>query len=365
LMEAMERPMRVRMLSCVAVIAILAGCSEASNHSPPKNAVVNVTATVETQAMQDADDAADDPAIWVDAENPANSVIIGTNKQRGLGVYGLDGKELSFRADGRMNNVDLRQNVVLGGISMDIVAATNRTKQTISLYMMERSSRSLKPLAEIASGLGDPYGVCLYLSKAGTLHVFANDSETGTFKQWRLSSADSISLQSEEVRTFKVGSQAEGCVADDANARLIVAEEDVGLWSYGAEPSDGDARSSIDTVARGHLSADAEGVALVDEGSGAGYLIVSSQGSHSYNVYDRASPHAFRGAFVVADGTVDGTGETDGLDVTAANLGPAFPGGLLAIQDGFDGKTKANQNFKLVPWPTVREALKLPAQSAP
>ena len=356
--------MRVQVLSCVAV---LAGCEQGPDHTPPKDPAVSVSATVETQAMQDADDAADDPAIWVDAENPANSVIIGTNKQRGLGVYGLDGKELTFRADGRMNNVDLRQNVTLGGMSMDIVAATNRTKQAVSVYTVDRASRSLKPLSEIPSGLGDPYGICLYVSKTGTLYVFANDSESGTFKQWRLSSPDGSSLQAEEVRTFGVGSQAEGCVADDANGRLFIAEEDVGLWSYGADPGDGDARSSIDSVANGHLTADAEGVALVDEGNGGGYLIVSSQGSYSYNVYDRAQPHTFRGAFVVADGQIDGTGETDGLDATVANLGPGFPGGALAIQDGFNtqGQAKANQNFKLVPWPAVREALKLPVSSSP
>ena len=334
----------------VLAAMVLVGCGEGADHTPPKDPVAGVFATVETQAMADADDAADDPAIWVDAENPANSVIIGTNKQRGLGVYTLDGKELSFRADGRMNNVDLRQNVMLGGISMDVVAATNRTNKTVSVYTVERASRSLRPLAEIPSGLGDPYGVCLYLSKSGALYVFANDSETGTFKQWRLSSADGDGLQAEDVRTFGVGSQAEGCVADDANGRLFIDEEDVGVWSYGAEPGDGDARSSIDTVAKGHLTADAEGIALLDEGNGAGYLIVSSQGSHSYNVYDRAQPHTFRGAFVVGDGAIDGTGETDGLDATAANLGPAFPGGLLAIQDGFnfDGQAKANQNFKAV-----------------
>ena len=177
-------------------------------------------------------------------------------------------------------------------------------------------------------------------------------------------SPDGTSIQSEKVRTFSPGSQAEGCVADDLNATLFVSEEDVGIWAYGAEPMDGDKRAPVDSVAAGHLTADSEGIALVDEGNGAGYVIVSSQGSNSYNAYDRAAPYAFRGAFVIADGAIDGVAETDGLDVTAANLGPTFPGGLLVAQDGFntDGKDakKSNQNFKLVPWPAIREALKLP-----
>jgi len=350
---------------CGVMSAALGGCNEGPSTAQPKDPVVIVTATVETVPMQDAEDAADDPAIWVNSESPENSVIIGTNKQRGLGIYTLDGKLLSFREDGRMNNVDLRQNVSIGGLTVDIVAATNRTNQTIALYVMDRATRSLTPVTPIASGMGDPYGVCLYHSKTGDLYVIANDSDTGNYAQWRLSSQNGTEITSEKVRTFTAGSQAEGCVADDLTATLFVSEEDVGIWAYGAEPTDSDKRSSIDTVAGGHLTADSEGISLVDEGSGAGYIIASSQGSNSYTVYDRAAPYAFKGTFVIGDGAIDGVAETDGLDVTAANLGPAFPGGVFIAQDGFntDGpdKAAANQNFKLVPWPAIRGALKLPA----
>ena len=349
---------------CGVMSATLGGCGEGPSTAQPKDPAVAVMAVVETVPMQDAEDAADDPAIWIDSENPANSMIIGTNKQRGLGVYALDGNLLAFRDDGRMNNVDLRQNVSFGSLTMDIVAATNRTNQTIALYAMDRASRSLTPLTPIASGMGDPYGICLYHSKTGDLYVIANDSDTGNYKQWRLTSPNGTEIKAEQVRAFTAGSQAEGCVADDRTGALFVSEEDVGIWAYGAEPADGDKRSSVDTVAGGHLTADSEGISLVDEGNGAGYIIASSQGSNSYTVYDRVAPHAFKGTFVVGDGPIDGVAETDGLDVTAANLGPSFPGGVFIAQDGYnvDGpsKTAANQNFKLVPWPTIREALKLP-----
>ncbi len=359
--------MNVRTTALVfcGVSLMCSGCDKGPSSAQPKDPAIAVAATVETAPMQDAEDAADDPAIWIDSERPGNSVIVGTNKQRGLGVYTLDGKLLSFREDGRMNNVDLRQNVSFGGLTMDIVAATNRTNQTIALYAMDRSTRTLTPLPSIASGLGDPYGVCLYHSKTGELYVIANDSDTGNYVQWRLVSPDGTEIKSEQVRTFTAGSQAEGCVADDANGKLFVSEEDVGIWAYGAEPGDGNARVSVDTVASGHLTADSEGISFVDEGKGAGYIIASSQGSNSYTVYDRNAPYAFKGAFVVGDGVIDGVAETDGLDVTAANLGPAFPGGVFVAQDGFnvDGPSKAagHQNFKLVPWPAIRDALKLPA----
>ncbi len=347
----------------------LASCDKAPPSSPPKDPTVSVTATVETVAMQDADDAADDPAIWIDAEDPSRSVIIGTNKKRGLGVYGLDGQELSFRADGRMNNVDVRQNVTIGAMMLDVVVATNRTDQTLAVYAFERAARALRPLLSIPSTFGDPYGICLYHSKTGELYVFANDSDSGTYGQWRLFSPDGTAIQAEKLRTFSPGSQAEGCSADDQNGTLFVSEEDVGIWAYGAEPKDGDTRVGVDTVAGGHLTADSEGISLVDEGNGAGYVIASSQGSNSYNVYDRAPPYAFRGAFVIGDGaTIDGVAETDGLDVSAANLSPAFPGGVFVAQDGFNvdgpGHKTAHQNFKLVPWEAIRAALKLPRPPA-
>jgi 3-phytase len=180
-----------------------------------------------------------------------------------------------------------------------------------------------------------------------------------------LYSPDGTAVQAKKVREFSPGSRAEGCGVDDLNGTLFVSEEDVGIWAYGAESQDGDRRAGVDTVANGHLTADSEGISLVDEGNGAGYLIASSQGSNSYNVYDRAAPYAFKGAFVITDGAIDGAEETDGLDVTAASLGPSFPAGLFVAQDGFnvDGKNtkKANQNFKLLPWPAIRGALKLPA----
>lgn len=69
---------------------------------------VTVAPAAETVPVDDPCDAADDPAIWVNAAEPAASLIVGTNKQRGLIVYALDGTVVSRHDAGRMNNVDLR-----------------------------------------------------------------------------------------------------------------------------------------------------------------------------------------------------------------------------------------------------------------
>ncbi|MGH9801131.1 MAG: phytase, partial [Blastocatellia bacterium] len=66
-----------------------------------------IHATVETDPVPSGGDAADDPAIWIHPTDPVLSTIIGTNKQGGLAVYDLGGKQIQYLADGRMDNVDL------------------------------------------------------------------------------------------------------------------------------------------------------------------------------------------------------------------------------------------------------------------
>ncbi|MDD9962960.1 MAG: phytase, partial [Gammaproteobacteria bacterium] len=55
----------------------------------------------------------------------------------------------------------------------------------------------------------------------------------------------------------------------------------------------------------------------------------------------------------------DGVSETDGIDVTSANLGPDFAHGLFIAQDGRNITPAERQNFKLVPWQRVAEVLGL------
>ncbi len=96
--------------------------------------------------------------------------------------------------------------------------------------------------------------------------------------------------------------------------------------------------------------------------NGGGFLVVSSQGEHAYAVYERASPNRYLGKFAVADdaaASLDGTQETDGLDLSAVSLGAPYEQGLLVVQDGYNTLPAANQNFKLVPFGRVIEALRL------
>jgi 3-phytase len=327
--------------------------------TPLLAAQASVLATVETAPVASSGDAADDPVVWVHPVNPALSTVIGTDKQSGIGVYDLAGNLLQFLPDGNLNNVDLRQGFPLGGASVALVTSAERNADVLAIYRVDPLTRQLRDVAARVISLGmDAYGCCMYRSPLTDRTYFFVTSEDGDVQQWRLFDAGNGRVDAVLVRAFVVGDTCEGCVADDENGSFFVSEEEMGIWRYGAEPGSGTARVLVDgTGSGGHLQADVEGLAIYYAAGGAGYLIASSQGSNTYNVYARAAPHAFLLDFQVAANTalgIDGTSDTDGIDVMNLGLGSAFPGGVFVVQDG--SNPGANQNFKLIPWPSIASA---------
>jgi 3-phytase len=179
------------------------------------------------------------------------------------------------------------------------------------------------------------------------------NSKTGQVEQWELFDNGAGKVDAARVRSFTVGTQTEGCVADDEVGSLYIGEELVGIWKYGAEPTSGTARTSVAAAtSAGPLVPQVEGLSTAYGPNGTGYLIASSQGSNSFTVYRREGANEFVKAFrVVAGGAIDGAEGTDGLDVSTAPLGPDLPFGALVVQDG--SNDSGNQNFKFVPWQSL------------
>jgi 3-phytase len=259
--------------------------------------------------------------------------------------------------------VDLRDGFPLGDRTVVLVAASSRTDNTIRFYVLDPQARRLASAGEgVPTGLREPYGLCMYANARRQYYVFVNDAGSGRVRQWSLSSHGGR-IVARVVREFVVGSQAEGCAADDELGDLYVAEEDVALWKYRAEAKGGSRRTLVDRVGNASgLVADLEGVGIWRGQSGRGFVVVSNQGANRYAVYRREGDNEFLGQFAVAargDGSIDGTSDTDGLDVTSASLGPHYPAGLLVVQDGRNEPAGQRQNFKFVSWRDIREALEL------
>ena len=326
--------------------------------SNSKVAMTHLHASAQTTPVAAFGDAADDPAIWINEQDAKNSLILGTDKRRGLMVYDLAGNKVQSLNIGRLNNVDVRQHQGINNETHTWITASNRTLNSISVFTVDGDNK-LNHVTEVATNLPEIYGMCMYSSDSGH-YVFVND-KSGLFQQYKLT-GEQDNLSGELVREFTLPSQPEGCSADDKLGQLFAGEEDAGIWYIGAEPTAGNKAVKLQSVNE-QLVADVEGIEIY-HANDARYLVVSSQGDNSYvlyNISDDTQPSlSFAGKFnVIAnlDKGIDGVGETDGLTVTAKAL-PGYPEGMLIVQDGYNRMPLQPQNFKVIDWREVKKAIK-------
>ncbi len=310
-----------------------------SDSSKLQRRLPTVVPVLETQPVADSGDAADDPVVLV-GEN--KTWIVGTNKQRGLAVYNLDGQQIHFSPRGRLNNVD----AVKLSDNEFLLAATNRTDKTIDLFRANLATNTFRYTANIALNMDDPYGLCMAFYEGG-VSVFPGDSE-GQVQHWQLNSdLAGGSLQ----QTFKFNSQTEGCVMDTQTNQLYIGEEALGIWQFDL---DSGKRELIKSVDEGNLVADVEGMDIY-YGADRKVLVVSSQGDDSYVLYDLNNGKLLSKFQIVGDVSqgIDGASETDGLAVSASAI-PGFPNGVLVVQDGRNRAPTEAQNFKVIDWRSIQ-----------
>lgn len=351
----------------LAIVACL-GAAPAAFAEESQIPVFEVPAIAETAAAQQQGDAADDAEIWRNAASPEQSRIFATDKKSGLMVLDLTGKMVEFFGVGRLNNVDLRDGWIAGGESKVLVAASDRTQLGISFFLLDPKSLAVSHQAGsfVAAGLGDPYGLCLYRSrKDRRLHAFVIGKD-GEVRQFALEPGAAGEVKSSLVRSFAVGSIAEGCVADDRTGFLYIAEEMRGIWRYGAEPGDSpEGRSLLVAVDGADIIADIEGLTLAPAGESGGHLVASIQGNSTFALLTLPEGKLTARFRVPADPDrgIDAVTGTDGVALTVGDFGPGLPAGLFVVQD--DDNDGAAQNFKLVSWAAVLAKLGADRQASP
>ncbi len=352
-------------LACLVIVGVAFSVRELVE--PPSTATArqatdSPTPLVESASFAGSGDIADDNAIWADRKNPSNSVVIADNKADsggGIGVFGMDGKLLQFRADGMIGNVDLREGFPLAGGSAVLVGANNRSSNTLALWTLDTNTRTLSPAAAYDIETFAPnYGFCMYHSRdSGRFYAFVTPDGPGEIQQFELVDNGAGQVRATLVRTLPIDSITESCVADDDLGHLYVGEEEVAIWKYGAEPDAGTDRVSVDQAGAGRLVADIEGLSIAYGADESGYLFVSSQGDSTIAIYDRARNNSFvKKVTVVANGDIDAVTGTDGLDVTSLNVGPQFEDGLLVVHDD-DNSGGSTSNLKYVPLASVVEII--------
>ena len=169
------------------------------------------------------------------------------------------------------------------------------------VYAVDAASRRLTNVTDTPSGTirvptgGE--GLCLYQPARSSRPFAFVIARHGYVAQYELIDEDGDGrLEGALRRGWAIGSESEGCVADDQLGHLYVSEESVGIWKYGAAPwasSGTSARTLVDGVraADGHIRPDVEGLTIVYGADAGGYLIASSQAAsdtlNSYIVYER------------------------------------------------------------------------------
>ncbi|WP_101256689.1 phytase [Streptomyces barkulensis] len=325
-------------------------------------------------------------------------------------------------APGRFNNVDLLHGLRLPGGRADLAVVSDRGHDRLRFYRIDRD-RPGGPLTDVTDPAAAPvfsadqaeineeetaYGLATWTDRStGRSHALVSRNNRTTVALLEIVPRAGGTVGYREVRTLDLPAsfrlpngtvwspcgepgelpQVEGMVVDPANGMLYAGQEDVGVWrmradltgrpelidrvrEYGVpaaydEASDECLPSGADPGYGGeHLAADVEGLTLLTERDGDGYVIASSQGDDTFALYDRelGDDNEYEGGFRVtaASRVIDGSEECDGAAVLNAPLGARYPDGLLVVQDGRETPAEDGREatgFKFVDLAEVMDAV--------
>lgn len=315
---------------------------------------------------------ADDPAIWLNENNPDSSFFIGTDKS-GLGrleLYNMDGSRFwSTPVGTSYNNVDVLYNYVLGEDTIDLVGACNKPETSLDFFKVDSETRTLVNISGNTNvNMSDMYGFSMYSDLCNDVfYSFLNRRTTdGKCYQYEMINTSEGLIDIELVRIISnLPSRTEGMIADPVLGHLYVSEESVGIWKYGSRPEDGLDRILMDSVSGPNLTALIEGLCIYYTGDSSGYLIASSQGGDDFQVYTREGDNTYLGTFTIDANEgedIDAVSHADGIDVMNVPMGNDYPNGVFITHDLTN--TGGNSNYKMVPWESIANALGLEINTA-
>lgn len=315
-----------------------------------KNRINRITPVLVTEPVQYD---TDDPAIWVNAEDPARSLIIGTdkNKDGALYVFDLDGKILKDKVVSglqRPNNVDVEYGLFVGSDTLDIAVTGERLTHKLRIF----SVPDMRPIdggglemfeGETGLGFRDLMGVALYKRpEDGAIFAIVgrkNGPTDGSYLwQYRLEGSPGGIVKATLVRKFGNYSglnEIEAIAVDNELGYVYYSDEGVGIRKYHADPSKGNEELAL--FGTEGFKEDHEGISIYDSGNGKGYILVSDQQANAFHIFPREgsvnNPHLHESIKVV----YVSTNESDGSEVTNASLNQTFSKGLFVAMS--DDKT--------------------------
>jgi 3-phytase len=302
----------------------------------------------------------DDPAIWLNPDDPSQSLILGTDKAGAVYTFNLEGKiipDKTVTGMGRINNIDVAYGVMLGGVATDVAVATDRNANLLRAFRLPDMTPVDNGGAEAFEGEPPerrrPMGIALYTRPTdGALFAIVSRKtgpSGGYLWQYRIEDDGTGNLAFTKVRelgAFRGTKEIESVAVDDALGYVYYSEEDVGVHKYQADPDAPGADEELALFGTQGFKEDREGISIYEVDDGTGYILVSDQQANAFRVYPRegtpGDPHNHPEiyAFFVS------TNESDGSEVTNATLGDRFPSGLfIAMSD--------NRTFHFYSWDDI------------
>jgi 3-phytase len=347
-----------RLILGLSLVVLLAACAApepplATTGTGGTDAVVPVLIT-EKSAVD-----TDDPAIWINPDDPSKSLILGTDKGGSIFVFDLEGKiipEKNVTGMGRMNNIDVAYGFPLGGETIDIALATDRNEEKIRAFRLP----DMVPIDNggIKTFVGETddrraMGLAIYTRPSdGAFFVIVSRKfgQSGAYLwQYLLEDAGDGTIKATKVRAFGEfvgGKEIEAVAVDNELGYVYYSDETAGVHKYLADPDAPDANVELAFFGAGEFAQDQEGISIYKIEDGTGYVLVSDQQANTFRVYRRegeaGDPHNHPLVKIVSVST----NESDGSDVTTVPVDERFPSGLfVAMSD--------DQTFHYYSWDDI------------
>jgi 3-phytase len=353
------RASRLIVASIVATVIFSCKSKQASQEEPVVNdSIVTVQPVFASDSVRFD---SDDPAFWIDPQDPAQSFVIGTDKGGDTGdgalfVFDLNGKEIkgkTVRNIKRPNNVDVAYGFQLNGNNIDIAVCTERNTNLIRVF-------SLPDMKSIDNGgiavfEGDtaraPMGIALYKSKDGKIYAIVSRKTgvSGSYLwQYELIGKGS-SVTGKLMRKFGEYSgkhEIESVAVDNELGYVYYSDEGAGVRKYFAHPDSSNAELAF--FGTSGFADNHEGISVYKFDDGTGYILVSDQQANQFQIFSRegenGDPHKHILLKVVKMSTIN----SDGSEITSLSL-PGFDGGMFVAMS--DDKT-----FQFYRWKDIAAA---------
>lgn len=336
-----DKYIEMRVFSIIGLMAMFAfGCNFKASEPSLERDILKPILKTDTVPHD-----TDDPAIWINVENPEESLILGTDKEvnGGLFVFDVSGKmidSLSVQGLQYPNNVDVEYGFeILEDSLVDLAVTVERQIGKVRIFSLPE----MRPLDgggidvfldESSDTLRRPMGVALFKDKHGDISVILSRKRGPTngeyLWQYTIIPDDNGNVDLKLVRKFGKfsggESEIEAVMVDDELGFVYYSDEAKGIRKYYADPANGSEELALFGTL--DFKEDREGIALWKiKGSAAGYIVVSNQQENTFNIYNRdggaSHEHKIIGKWYLS------TVESDGCDLTTVGVSDRFPQGFF------------------------------------